>query len=851
MTEMVRTTCPYCGVGCGVVAVRLDEGSDWQVRGDPTHPANFGKLCVKGQSLMETVGLDGRLLAPMIGDQAVGWESAIDRVAGEFSRAIAEHGPDSVAFYVSGQLLTEDYYVANKLMKGFIGSANIDTNSRLCMSSTVAGHVRAFGSDTVPGCYEDLDRADMVVLVGSNAAWCHPILFQRIMAAKTKRQSMRLVVIDPRRTATAECADLYLPIRPGADAILFNGLTAYLKGKPLPADPGVDPALAMRFYQYFAATEKVVTLWSQGINQSTSGTDKVDAIINCHLITGRIGKPGMGPLSLTGQPNAMGGREVGGLATTLAAHMAFSRPNVDLLGRFWGSDRVASKPGLKAVDLFRAVKDGRIKALWIMGTNPAVSLPEADHVRQALAACPFVVVSDCEADTDTARLAHVRLPALGWGEKDGTVTNSERRISRQRGFLGAPGNAKPDWWIISQVAARMGFGAAFAYGGPGDIFIEHCRLTAFENDGERDLDLGGLVGADYDEMAPIQWPVREPGQGTARLFGDGRYFSVDGHASITPIIPRPPVARTGDDFPFLLNSGRVRDQWHTMTRTGRSPRLAAHTPEPQLHIHPDDAADLGLADGAIAKVTGARSSILLRTALDPGQQRGDVFAPIHWTDRTASGAIVGSLIDAHCDPLSGQPELKQTAVRIEPVDCSWHGLLLSRKAVELPRDLYWAKAAGQAHTIWRLAGAGDMDWSRAARLWLGSDGEWIEFQDQTKGHFRAARLVDGRLEGGLFVFPWATAFSPDWVAQAFGKPYIDGEERACLMAGAPPGTGTSGDKTVCACFRVGLATIRTAIRDHHLATPAQIGEMLRAGTNCGSCVPELKAILADMGQSAA
>ena len=836
MVETVRTTCPYCGVGCGIIAARADAGEDWVVRGDPDHPANFGRLCVKGSALAETIALDGRLMHPEIGGQRASWDRALGEVAARFAATIAEHGPDSVAFYVSGQLLTEDYYVANKLMKGFIGSANIDTNSRLCMSSTVAGHVRAFGSDTVPGCYEDVELADMVVLVGSNAAWCHPVVFQRLLAEKARRPDMKIVVIDPRRTATAECADLHLAIRPGADAVLFNGLLAHLKGEAAEIECGVEAGALATFLDWFAATEKVVTLWSQGINQSTSGTDKVDAIINCHLQTGRIGRPGMGPLSLTGQPNAMGGREVGGLANMLAAHMGFDEAAIDRVGRFWSAPSMARAPGLKAVDLFRAVRDGRIKALWVMATNPAVSLPEADLVRDALAACPFVVVSDGEADTDTGRFAHVRLPALAWGEKDGTVTNSERRIS---------GEARGDWWIIAQVAARMGFGEAFAYGSPAEIFAEHCRLTAFENDGRRDLDLGGLADADYQTMAPIQWPVRRPGQGTARLFGDGRYYHPDGKARQIAVAPRPPARATDEHFPLILNTGRSRDQWHTMTRTGRSPRLAAHTAEPFLAVHPLDGLRFGLADAGLAKVTGSRAQAVLRVAFDPGQRRGEVFAPIHWTERTASGAVVGMLIDAATDPVSGQPELKHAPVMVEPLIASWHGMLLSRAPIELPRTFYWAKAAGPGHGQWRLAGEVGLDWSVTAKDWLGADGEWLEYQDPNRGHYRAAKLVDGRVEAVLFILPGNAEISPAWVAGAFGRASLDGAERAALLAGAPPGGARPGERTVCACFGVGATAIKDAIARHRLTTPAEIGAMLRAGTNCGSCVPELRVLLAE------
>ncbi|MEL6337443.1 MAG: molybdopterin-dependent oxidoreductase, partial [Pseudomonadota bacterium] len=475
----VRTACPYCGVGCGVIATPDGQGGA-AIDGDPDHPANFGRLCSKGSALGETVGLDGRLLTPMVGGLEASWDEATTLVARRFREAIDQHGPDSVAFYVSGQLLTEDYYVANKLMKGFIGSANIDTNSRLCMASSVAGHKRAFGADTVPGTYEDLEEADLVVLVGSNLAWCHPVLFQRIAAAKAARPGMRVVNIDPRRTATSGLADLSLSLAPGSDVALFNALLsriveegavddAYVRqhvaGFPeavaraqavspaeVAAVTGLREAEIEAFTHLWIGSERVVTVYSQGVNQSSAGTDKVNAIINCHLATGRIGRPGMGPFSVTGQPNAMGGREVGGLATMLAAHLDVTEPaHRDAVQDFWQAPAMPTAPGLKAVDLFRACADGRIKALWIMSTNPAVSLPQADDVAAAIRACPFVVVSDILADTDTTRLADVLLPAAGWGEKSGTVTNSERRISRQRAFLPAPFNARPDWRIVADV----------------------------------------------------------------------------------------------------------------------------------------------------------------------------------------------------------------------------------------------------------------------------------------------------------------------------------------------------------------------------------------------------------------
>jgi assimilatory nitrate reductase catalytic subunit len=535
---MIRTTCPYCGVGCG-----LQVAPDGSVAGDPDHPANFGRLCSKGAALGETLATAGRLLHPTIDRRRATWDEALDRIAARFADTIAEDGPDAVALYVSGQFLTEDYYVANKLMKGFVGTANIDTNSWLCMASSVAGHIRAFGEDIVPGCYDDIDSADLVVLVGSNAAWCHPVLYQRLAAAR-EAYGTRVVVIDPRRTATCDIADLHLALRPGSDVALFAGLLVHLAdsgacdptwtrdcttGFPAAlaaareAAPSIAAAAATadipirdlaQFYDWFAATERTVTLYSQGVNQSSAGTDKVNAIINCHLATGRIGRPGMGPFSLTGQPNAMGGREVGGLATQLAAHMSFAEPaDLDRVQRFWGAPRLASRPGLKAVELFDAVLDGQVRALWILGTNPADSMPRADRVRAALALCPFVAVSDCWPN-DTTRFANVVLPAAGWGEKDGTVTNSERRISRQRAFRAAPDEARPDWWMLAEVARRMGWEAAFPYRSAADIFREHAALSAFKNDGpvRRLFDIGAL--AEISEYHGVTGSLRyQPGTG--------------------------------------------------------------------------------------------------------------------------------------------------------------------------------------------------------------------------------------------------------------------------------------------------------------------------------------------------
>ncbi|WP_417743471.1 molybdopterin oxidoreductase family protein, partial [Salipiger sp.] len=600
----VRSTCPYCGVGCGV-RLRADGAGGLTVRGDPDHPANFGKLCSKGSALGETVGLEGRLLAPRIHGRETGWDAALDLVARRFSETIAQHGPESVGFYVSGQLLTEDYYVANKLMKGYIGAANIDTNSRLCMASSVAGHRRAFGSDTVPGTYEDLEEADLIVLVGSNLAWCHPVLHQRILAAR-KARGTRIVVIDPRRTASCDGADMHLALRAGTDAALFNGLlcaihvASALDKEFLQSVTGLDAALSAArrdqdtvtglsraqldaFYRLWIGTRKVVTVYSQGVNQSTSGSDKVNAILNCHLAAGRIGTAGSGPFSITGQPNAMGGREVGGLANMLACHLDIENADHRAAVRaFWDSPRMAPAPGLKAVDLFRAAGDGRIKALWIIHTNPAVTMPEADTVTRAISDCDFVVVSDITAATDTARLAHVLLPAAAWAEKDGTVTNSDRTISRQRAALPAPGQARPDWEILAEVGRRMGWHEAFDYTGPAEIFREHAALSGLAGRLGRAFDISAkaaLSDSAYSAMAPFRWPASASRSG-GRFFADGRFHHPDGKARMLPIRYRAPASTPCAAFPFRLNTGRIRDQWHTMTRTARAPRLAAHLAEP-------------------------------------------------------------------------------------------------------------------------------------------------------------------------------------------------------------------------------------------------------------------------------
>ena len=869
---MLSTTCPYCGVGCGV---RAPAGGGAAVQGDQQHPANHGKLCVKGSSLHETLVTEGRLLHPQVQGQRVSWDSAIAQVAGAIQQAVATHGPGSVGFYLSGQMLTEDYYVANKLAKGFIGTPHVDTNSRLCMSSAVAAHKRAFGEDVVPGCYEDLALADLLVLTGSNTAWNHPILYQRMKAAA--RPGRKVVVIDPRATATTELADLHLKLRPGSDSLLFNGLLVWLAdhqavdtGYLADHCDGFDEALAQaravapdlhavaeacdlapadlrRFYEWFAATPRTVTLFSQGINQSVAGTDKGNAIINCHLATGRVGKPGASPFSITGQPNAMGGREVGGLANTLAAHRDYDDPaDRAAVADFWGVPQVADGPGYKAVDLFQAMHRGEIKVLWVMATNPAVSLPDSAFIREALARCPTVIVSDCSVQSDTARLADILLPAAGWGEKDGTVTNSERRVSRQRAFLPLPAEVRPDWWALAQVGQALGYGEAFAYDGPADIFREHARLSARNSGTHRYFDLSALQGLsddEYHDLSPVQWPVTpQAPMGTARLFGDGRFATPSGRARLLPITWIPPQQQPDVQLPLVVNSGRIRDQWHTMTRTGTAPRLLQHRSEPFIDVHPADAAARGLQSGSLATLQRDGQCFTGRVIVTDQQRPGEVFVPIHWNGEFASSALASSLMAAVTDPVSGQPESKHGVASLQGFPARWHARLLQRR--EAPRRWraeYWARVPQQHCESWWLAGTDEKAWDTVLADWLGGE-PTLMLADPAQQRFRAARLRNGQLQALIMVEPDA-ALLPDteWLDECFAEAQLTSAQRRMLLAGRradQPDVGAM----VCSCFQVGEKQIQQAISAGACSVEA-LGEQLRCGTNCGSCLPELKGLL--------
>ncbi|MDX1457501.1 MAG: molybdopterin-dependent oxidoreductase [Marinobacter sp.] len=873
-TASCHTTCPYCGVGCGVVTSTADRLT---VSGDTEHPANFGRLCVKGTNLHETTDLNGRLLHPRVAGRQVAWNQAVETTAKAIRESIEQHGPESVAFYLSGQLLTEDYYVANKLAKGFIGTPHVDTNSRLCMSSAVAAHKRAFGADAVPACYEDLELADLLVLVGSNAAWNHPVLYQRMKAAA--RDGRRVVVIDPRETATSELADLHLKLKPGTDTVLFNGLLVWLADHSgLDSDyiarhcDGFDEALAAarlaapdvasvarqcdldiaeveRFYGWYLDTPRTVTGFSQGANQSVAGTDKGNAIINCHLATGRVGRPGASPFSLTGQPNAMGGREVGGLANTLAAHMDYHTPGArELVAEFWQCEQVADGPGHKAVEMFDAIHDGKIKVLWVMATNPAVSLPDTARVREALERCPTVIVSDCMAGTDTSAFADIVLPAAGWGEKDGTVTNSERRISRQRQFLPLPGDVRPDWWIMSEVGKALGYGEAFGYTCPADVFREHAALSAFRNEGQRVFNLAGLQALsneEYDQLSPIQWPVLSPQDaGQPRLFGEGGFCTENGRGRFVPIATVLPVCQPSEEAPLVVNTGRIRDQWHTMTRTAKSPRLLQHRGEPFIEVHPEDMARYGLKDQELASLHNGDQQYVGKVRSCPQQRPGEVFIPIHWNQQFTSAGLASSLTARVTDPVSGQPESKHGVASVKPFQAKWHARLLVRQ--NRPRRWkadYWTYVPLAACDSWWLAGSVDEDWSEQADYWLGGVPQLV-MNDPAQGMFRAARIVGGRLEA-LIMVDREVSRLPDlaWLETCFDSDTLSDRDRRALLAARDAEAEDIGP-IVCSCFQVGQYQIEAAIADG-VTSVAELGKQLRCGTNCGSCLPELKELVAN------
>ena len=920
-----RSTCPYCGVGCGVV-IESTGSQITGVRGDPDHPANFGRLCTKGSTLHLTATAEitrqTRLLAPQQRLQRGGalqplaWDAALAQATDRFARIIETHGPDAVGFYLSGQLLTEDYYVFNKLAKGLIGTNNIDTNSRLCMSSAVAGYKKTLGADAPPACYDDLKHTQCLFITGSNTAWAHPILFRRIEDAKRANPAMKIIVADPRRTDTCEIADLHLPVQPGSDVMLFNGMlhlmlwegwtdTAYIAAhtsgfdelKALVRDCtpekvaqvcGISQADLLEATRLFATSAATLSLYCMGLNQSSSGTAKNTALINLHLATGQIGKPGAGPFSLTGQPNAMGGREVGGLSNLLPAHRDMANPaHRAEVAAFWGVPDVPAVPGKSALEMFQAVADGEIRALWIACTNPAQSIPDQALVRRALARAEFVVVQEAFSSTATCDFADLLLPATTWGEKEGTVTNSERRISRVRAAVPAAGQARHDWHIATdfarRLATRLERGALlFPYEQPEQVWNEHRESTR-----GRDLDITGLSYAQL-EARPQQWPLPE-GQATGkvRLYEDGVFPTADGRArfAATPwkAVAEPVDAR----YPFSLNTGRLRDQWHGMSRTGTLGRLFGHVPEPVVQMHPQDMARRQLHAGDLVHVTSRRGSLVLPVAASTDLGLSQLFIPMHWGSEFLGGrASAGELIagvNALTSPVfcpdSKQPELKHAAVKVLKAEMPWQLVAMAwlpaataqatRQAVRtLLQDQSFVSCVpfgdmGDAGSDGRqpsglLLRAAAYDTPPPALLdaleqLLGLDStQTLRYADARRGQRRAVRLERPQGEGatGSDAHVQAVLLSGDtraegWIralvqdrlpAQSFGRQLLSSQ------AHAPAGVAARG-KVVCSCFGVTETAIQARLADCSGSDDERLAALqgaLKCGTNCGSCLPELK-----------
>ncbi|MDR6537859.1 molybdopterin-dependent oxidoreductase [Variovorax soli] len=914
-----RSTCPYCGVGCGVV-IESEGEQITGVRGDPDHPANFGRLCTKGSTLHLTataaVTMQTRLLQPMrrtqrgAKPQTIGWDAALDGAAEKFAQVIRDHGPDAVGFYVSGQLLTEDYYVFNKLAKGLVGTNNIDTNSRLCMSSAVAGYKKTLGADAPPACYDDLRHAQCLFITGSNTAWAHPILFRRIEDAKAANPAMKIVVADPRRTDTCEIADLHLPLQPGTDVMLFHGMlhlmlwegwtdAAYIAAHTTGFDElkrtvrdctpervaqicGISKDDLLEAARLFATSAATLSLYCQGLNQSSSGTAKNAALVNLHLATGQIGKPGAGPFSLTGQPNAMGGREVGGLANLLSAHRDLANPaHRAEVAALWGVPSVPEKPGKTAVEMFQAAADGEIRALWIACTNPAQSMPDQATVRRALERCEFVVVQEAFSTTATCDYADLLLPATTWGEKDGTVTNSERRISRVRNAVRRPGETRDDWAIAADFArrlqAQLGSAATlFPYADAESVWNEHRESTR-----GRDLDITGMSYAML-EAAPQQWPLREgESAGRARLYEDGVFPTPDGRARFVDVAYKPVAEPRDARHPFSLTTGRLRDQWHGMSRTGTLGRLFGHVAEPSVQMHPQDMARRQLREGELVHVTSRRGSIVLPAAGSTDVGLSQAFIAMHWGGEYLSGrsstgerlAGVNVLTTPAFCPDSKQPELKHAAVKILKAELPWTllamGWLPEDAALRVHEALrrlmpsfafascvpfgaggaLQGGAAERTGVLFRAAAyeaPADEVLARIEALLALDGADSLRYADRKHGQRRAARLVrdgqDARLEAFLLAGDtraeaWIKALLQDRLpAQAYGRQLLK------PGATAPAGVAARG-KVVCSCFGVTQTAIAERLGDVPGSDEERLGALqgaLKCGTNCGSCLPELK-----------
>lgn len=924
-----KTTCPYCGVGCGVVvSTRTREGQAPEivaVQGDPDHPANYGKLCSKGSSLAQTATVNVyrqvRALQPMMRtdrNQALStstWDEALDQTVQRFAQCIEEHGPDSVAFYISGQLLTEDYYVFNKLAKGLIGTNNVDTNSRLCMSSAVSGYKRTLGADAPPCSYDDIELADCVFIAGANPAFAHPILFRRLEAARAAKPGHKMIVVDPRDTDTSQTADLHLKIQPGTDVMLFNAMlhvmvergwlnNDYIANHTVGFDAlrqlladhtpalaaqvcGVSEADIVTAATWFAGSANTLSLYCQGLNQATTGTDKNTALIALHLATGQIGKPGSGPFSLTGQPNAMGGREVGGLATLLSAHRDLSNPQHRAeIAALWGVKSVPDQPGASALELFERLDTGSIRMVWIACTNPAHSLPNSELVARALKKADWVVLQDAYRTTATAEFADVLLPATTWAEKEGTVTNSERRISRVRAAAPAPGQARDDWAIAVDFAQRLeqelhcrGLSGSrlepgrtlFPYTCAEAVFAEHRETTR-----GRDLDITGLTYAMLDEQGPQQWPLPE-GQatGVARLYTDGRFPTADGRARFVPNAFAPVAEDADARFPWRLNTGRLRDQWHGASRTGTLNTLFSHEPEPKVAVNPADLARLRVADGGWLTVRSRRGLVIVRAKADAGIAPQQAYLPMHWGPeffggRSFFGGVNALTLDA-VDPYSRQPELKHAAVHLSPFHATWQLVVCVQsedwlnawqrgRALMSQFDTAVCVTTGRDHptVLFRAACASRPEPAQVQAVLdaLGFDNaSAMQYTDPASGHVRRVSVQadktgatpNARITGLCLA---GDIQSESWLRRAMDESTNVWPLRAHLLSpvAQPPGVDASPVSMVCNC----LGVSQQSIEQHCAKQPAgchpgerlaDLQTALKCGTQCGSCVPQLKRII--------
>jgi assimilatory nitrate reductase catalytic subunit len=907
-----RSTCPYCGVGCGVL-IQSEGERITGVRGDPDHPANFGRLCTKGATLHLTaapITLQRRLLQPAWrarrgeAPQPLPWDEAGERIAAQLAGVLERDGPQAIGFYISGQLLTEDYHAFNKLARALVGTNNIDSNSRLCMSSAVVGYKQSLGADAPPACYEDIELADCLLISGANPAWAHPILFRRLEAARARRPQMKIIVIDPRRTETAEFADLHLQLLPGSDVALSHGLLALciaegwideafiaahtagfeaLRAQVLAMTPervqrecGIAPAQLRQAAQWFAQSPASLSLYCMGLNQSSSGTAKNTALINLHLATGQIGRPGAGPFSLTGQPNAMGGRETGGMASLLPGHRDPGNPaHRAEIARLWGVDALPATPGKTAIELFEAAARGEIKVLWIACTNPAQSLPDQALVRRALQRCELVILQEAFGDTATAAYADVLLPAASWGEKEGTVTNSERRISRVRAAVPAPGQARADWRIVREVARaleqrlRPGHASLFAADTPEQLWLEHREATR-----GRDLDISGLSYALLDELGPQQWPFPAGArQGQARLYEDRRFLATpEGRARFITQAPAAARDALGADFPLTLTTGRLRDQWHGMSRTGLLGRLFAHEGRPLLRLHPQTLAAQGLQEGDIARLASPRGALHLPVCADAAVAPGQAYVAMHWGEEHVSGRDDAGLpllgINAVTQPAfcpdSKQPELKFSAVAVQPLAlpwrlsaCAWgeagHGLRALLREFDYAACHPVAGPADSGLQGWVLEAASAVPpppalVQRVARL-LGLQGpDLLRYEDAGRDRLRLLDLQT-RPAGGLqlrALLCLGQRGEGDWLQGLWREAADVAPQRRLLLAPESRQAQAPRSPQVCNCFDVSEARIRFVLG----ACAGSAGErlaalqgQLRCGTQCGSCLPSLRRLV--------